>query len=59
MSLCDNTQSIEQCHANRGFKIFAVVVPKDGLSGTCPARSSLGMTSTIELYSVVFTDYIL
>ena len=35
------------------------VIPKEDLGGTSPAKPSFGMTPTIELYSVVFTGYIL
>ena len=45
--------------AETGRKIFVVVIPKGGLTGTGPAKPSFGMTPTIELDPVLFTDYIL
>ncbi len=49
----------ERCHAKTGLKIFVVVMPKEGLAGICPTKPCFGMTLTVELYSFVFTDYIL
>ena len=41
------------------INIFNVVIPKEGLEGTIPANPSFGMTSSIELYSIVvwYTDF--
>ena len=36
----------EPCHAKAGLKIFDIVTPKEGLTGTDPAKPSFGMTST-------------
>ncbi len=36
---------------------FVVVIPKEGLAGTNSAKTSSSMTSTTELYFVVFIDY--
>ncbi len=46
-------------HAKTGIKMFAIVIPKEGLDGISPAKPSLSMTPTIELHSVVVADYIL
>ena len=46
----------EPHHTKTDLKIFVVVIPKEGLVGTRPAKPSFGMTLTIELFFVVFTD---
>ncbi len=38
----------EPCHAESGLKIFVVVVPKEDLANSSPAKPSFGMTSTIK-----------
>ncbi len=35
-------------HREKRFKVFVIVIPKEGLAGWGPANPSLGMTSTIE-----------
>ncbi len=42
----------EPSHTKTGLKLF--VIQKEGLAGT--SQSFFGMTPTIALYSVVFTD---
>ncbi len=42
-----------------GLKFFVVVIPKEGMAGSSPAKFSFGVTPCIELYSVVFTVLIL
>ena len=34
----------DPCHTKRGLQIFVVVISKEGLAGTSPARHSFGMT---------------
>ena len=46
-------------HEKTDFKVFLVVIPKEGLAGWVPANPSLGMTLTIKYYSTAFIDYIL
>ena len=38
----------EARHKKTGFKVFVVVIPKEGLAGWGPANPSLGMTPTTE-----------
>ena len=48
----------ESDHAKTGLKTLVVVIPREDMANTSPAKSSFGMTLTIEFYSVAFTDYI-
>ena len=41
------------------LKTIVVVIPKETLPGTCPAKHSFGMTLSIQLYAVVFTNCML
>ena len=38
----------ELCQAKTGLKIFGIVIPKEGLAGTLPAKPSFGVSSTIK-----------
>ena len=48
---------IEQYPAKTGLQIFVIVIPKEGLPGQ--AKPSFDMIPIIELYSLLFNDYIL
>ncbi len=51
---------IESHHKITGLKMFVVVLPKNiQLIDTSLSKPSFGVTPTTELYSIVFTDYIL
>ncbi len=50
--------TLELCHEKICLKIFVIVILKEGLAGWGPAIL-LGMTPTIKLYSLAFTDCIL
>ncbi len=57
--LCAYTEKIyDPCHDKIGCKIFVIVIPRAGMAGNSPAKPSFVMTATIELQSLVFTDYI-
>ena len=36
-------------HDKTGFKIFVIVIPKEGLADTSPAKPSFGMTPTMNV----------
>ncbi len=38
----------EPLHINTGLEIFVVVIPKEGLAGTSPAKPTFGMTPTVK-----------
>ena len=40
-------------HENQPLKIFVVVIPKEGLVGSGPAKPSFGMTLTTREYFIV------
>ncbi len=45
--------AFEPSHTNTGLQIFAVLIAKEGLAGTSPAKPSFGMTLTIKFCPVV------
>ena len=49
-------QTLQSYHAEPGLWIFIVVIPKWGLAGSQTAKAPFGMTSTMELRSVVFVQ---
>ena len=51
-------KTCELHHAKTGLKIIVVIIPKEGLGGTSPAKPSFEMTPIIKLYSVVFTSFL-
>ena len=55
----NNNKIHEPHHTKTGLNMFVVAIPKEGLAGPGPAKPSLGITPSIELYSTVFTDYVL
>ncbi len=43
-----NAVHSDACHEKTDFKVFVIVMPKEGLAGWGPANPSLGMTPTTE-----------
>ncbi len=45
-------------HTKIGLTVFLFVILKGGLANTNPAKPLFGMRPTIELHSVIITEYI-